>query len=144
MQEKMIELQLLKNLAEIGESASVLSHEIKTPITGLRHALSAVGDKLGVEHGVLIDEFVGATGGADAGGGQRVLDGDGDACQWAEGRARCASGVDGMRLGAGSIGSEGDDGVDLPVESLDSVEMGVEQLGGANRFRFEGVDDGGQ
>ena len=53
------ELQLLKNLAEIGESASVLSHEIKTPITGLRHALGAVGDKLGVEHGVLIDEFVG-------------------------------------------------------------------------------------
>lgn len=51
------ELQLLKNLAEIGESASVLSHEIKTPITGLRHALSAVGDKLSVEDGVLIDEF---------------------------------------------------------------------------------------
>ena len=52
------ELQMLKNLAEIGESASVLSHEIKTPITGLRHALSAVGDKLGVEHSVLIEEFV--------------------------------------------------------------------------------------
>jgi signal transduction histidine kinase len=52
------ELQLLKNLAEIGESASVLSHEIKTPITGLRHALSAVGDKLAVEDGVLIDQFV--------------------------------------------------------------------------------------
>jgi len=52
------ELQLLKNLAEIGESASVLSHEIKTPINGLRHALRAVGDKLGVEDGVLIDEFV--------------------------------------------------------------------------------------
>ncbi|MEC7726732.1 MAG: response regulator [Planctomycetota bacterium] len=51
------ELQLLKNLAKIGESASVLSHEIKTPITGLRHALSAVGDKLSVEDGVLIDEF---------------------------------------------------------------------------------------
>ncbi len=92
----------------------------------------------------MIDEFVSATGGADAGSGQRVLDGDGDACQWAEGPARCASGVDGMRLGAGSIGSEGDDGVDLPVESLDSVEMGIEQLGGANRFRFECVDDGGQ
>ncbi|MGC6486648.1 MAG: response regulator [Planctomycetota bacterium] len=53
------ELQLLKNLAEIGESASVLSHEIKTPITGLRHALGAVGDKLGVETGVLLDEFAG-------------------------------------------------------------------------------------
>ena len=54
------ELQLLKSLAEIGESASVLSHEIRTPITGLRHALSAVGDKLGVQEGVVIDEFVGS------------------------------------------------------------------------------------
>jgi len=52
------EMQLLKNLAEIGESASVLSHEIKTPINGLRHALRAVGDKLGVADGVLINEFV--------------------------------------------------------------------------------------
>lgn len=52
------ELQMLKRLAEIGESASVLSHEIKTPITGLRHALGAVGDRLGVEHSVLIEEFV--------------------------------------------------------------------------------------
>ncbi|MDE0896709.1 MAG: hybrid sensor histidine kinase/response regulator [Planctomycetota bacterium] len=56
------ELQLLKNLAEIGESASVLSHEIKTPINGLRHALRAVGDKLGVEDGVVIGEFVGSLG----------------------------------------------------------------------------------
>lgn len=56
------ELQLLKNLAEIGESASVLSHEIKTPITGLRHALRAVGDKLGVADNVLIEEFVGSLG----------------------------------------------------------------------------------
>ena len=56
------ERQLLKNLAEIGESASVLSHEIKTPINGLRHALRAVGDKLGVEDGVLIGEFVSSLG----------------------------------------------------------------------------------
>lgn len=54
------ELQLLKSLAEIGESASVLSHEIRTPITGLRHALSAVGDKLGIQEGVVIDDFVGS------------------------------------------------------------------------------------
>lgn len=59
------ELQLLKNLAEIGESASVLSHEIKTPINGLRHALRAVGDKLGVEDGVLIGEFVASLGRID-------------------------------------------------------------------------------
>ena len=61
-QARQSELQLLKNLAAIGESASVLSHEIKTPINGLRHALRAVGDKLGVEDGLLIDEFVGSLG----------------------------------------------------------------------------------
>ena len=64
-QAKSRELQLLRNLAEIGESASVLSHEIKTPINGLRHALRAVGDKLGVEDGVLIDEFVTSLGRID-------------------------------------------------------------------------------
>jgi signal transduction histidine kinase len=53
------ELQLLKNLAEIGESASILTHEIKTPINALRHALRAVGEKLGVDDGVVIEEFVG-------------------------------------------------------------------------------------
>lgn len=52
------EMQLLKNLAEIGESASVLTHEIKTPLNGLRHAIEAVGDRLGVEDSVVIDEFV--------------------------------------------------------------------------------------
>jgi signal transduction histidine kinase len=56
---RLMELQLLKNLAALGESASVLSHEIRTPITSLRHALRAVGDKLGIEDRVLIEEFVG-------------------------------------------------------------------------------------
>lgn len=56
------ELQLLKNLAEIGESASILSHEIKTPINALRHALRAVGETLGVEDSVVIEEFVGNLG----------------------------------------------------------------------------------
>jgi signal transduction histidine kinase len=37
----------------------VLSHEIRTPITSLRHALRAVGDKLGVEDRVLVEEFIG-------------------------------------------------------------------------------------
>lgn len=54
---RQMEIQLLKNLAQLGESASVLSHEIKTPVTSLRHALRAVGDKLGVEDKVLIEEF---------------------------------------------------------------------------------------
>ena len=58
-QARQTEMQLLKNLAALGESASVLSHEIRTPITSLRHALRAVGDKLGVEDRVLVEELVG-------------------------------------------------------------------------------------
>jgi len=52
------EMEILRNLARIGESASVLSHEIRTPITSLRHALRAVGDKLGVEHRILVEELL--------------------------------------------------------------------------------------
>ncbi|MCA8976061.1 MAG: hybrid sensor histidine kinase/response regulator [Planctomycetes bacterium] len=52
------EMDILRNLARIGESASVLSHEIRTPITSLRHALRAVGDKLGIEHRILVEEFL--------------------------------------------------------------------------------------
>ncbi len=52
------EVQVLRNLAALGESASVLSHEIRTPITSLRHALRAVGDKLGLDDRVLVEEFV--------------------------------------------------------------------------------------
>ena len=51
------EVQVLRNLAALGESASVLSHEIRTPITSLRHALRAVGDKLGLDDRVLIEEL---------------------------------------------------------------------------------------
>ena len=57
-QARQMEMQLLKNLAALGESASVLTHEIRTPITSLRHALRAVGEKLGVEDRVLVEEFV--------------------------------------------------------------------------------------
>lgn len=56
-QAREMELQLLRNLATLGESASVLSHEIRTPITSLRHALRAVGQKLGIEDKVLVEEF---------------------------------------------------------------------------------------
>lgn len=52
------EMEILRNLARIGESASVLSHEIRTPITSLRHALRAVGEKLGVGDRVLVEEFL--------------------------------------------------------------------------------------
>jgi two-component system sensor kinase FixL len=41
------EMQMLKSLAAIGESASVLAHEIKNPITGIRFAIRAVADHLG-------------------------------------------------------------------------------------------------
>lgn len=58
-QARQMEVQLLKNLAALGESASVLSHEIRTPITSLRHALRAVADKLGVEDRLLIEELAG-------------------------------------------------------------------------------------
>jgi two-component system sensor histidine kinase PilS (NtrC family) len=52
------EMELLKNLALLGENASLLSHEIRTPITSLRQALRAVADKLGVEDRVLVEELV--------------------------------------------------------------------------------------
>lgn len=58
-QARQLEIQVLRNLAALGESASVLTHEIRTPITSLRHALRAVGEKLGVDDRVLIEEFVG-------------------------------------------------------------------------------------
>jgi len=56
---RQVELEVLRNLARLGESASVLTHEIRTPITSLRHALRAVGEKLGIDDKVLIEEFVG-------------------------------------------------------------------------------------
>lgn len=56
---RQMEMQVLRNLAALGESASVLTHEIRTPITSLRHALRAVGEKLGIDDRVLIEEFVG-------------------------------------------------------------------------------------
>jgi signal transduction histidine kinase len=58
-QARATEMQVLKSLAMLGESASVLTHEIRTPVTSLRHALAAVGDKLGVEHRVLVEELIG-------------------------------------------------------------------------------------
>jgi PAS domain S-box-containing protein len=41
------ETHMLKALAAIGESASVLAHEIKNPITGIHLAIQAVADQLG-------------------------------------------------------------------------------------------------
>ncbi len=52
------EMQLLRNLALLGESASVISHEVRTPITSLRQALRAVGEKIGVEDRLLVEELL--------------------------------------------------------------------------------------
>ncbi|MFQ5506432.1 MAG: response regulator [Planctomycetota bacterium] len=52
------EKQLLENLASIGESAAMLTHEIKTPITNLNQALRAVADKLEVGQQEVLREMV--------------------------------------------------------------------------------------
>jgi signal transduction histidine kinase len=52
------ELQVLRSLAALGESASVISHEIRTPVTSLRHALRAVGQKLGVDDKQMVEELM--------------------------------------------------------------------------------------
>lgn len=44
------ETAVLKALATIGESASILVHEIKNPITGIHLAIQAVADQLGEDH----------------------------------------------------------------------------------------------
>lgn len=57
-QARRTEIEILKNLALLGEQASVLSHEIRTPITSLRQALRAVADKLGVQDKLLVEELI--------------------------------------------------------------------------------------
>jgi len=52
------EMALLRNLAQIGEQSSVLTHEIRAPISGLHHALSAVADRLSMDQAVLIEEMI--------------------------------------------------------------------------------------
>lgn len=52
------EMELLRNLALLGENASVLSHEIRTPITSLRQALRAVADRIGIEDRVLVEDLI--------------------------------------------------------------------------------------
>lgn len=55
---RLTEIAILRNLASVGESAAVLAHEIKTPITNLNQALRAVAGKLDLEHRVVIQELV--------------------------------------------------------------------------------------
>jgi two-component system sensor histidine kinase/response regulator len=51
------ETQMLRALATIGESAAVLAHEIKNPITAINVALRAVADQLGQDHRVILEDL---------------------------------------------------------------------------------------
>ncbi len=50
---------MLRSLAAIGESAAVLAHEIKSPITAINIALRAVADQLGQDQRVVLEELAG-------------------------------------------------------------------------------------
>lgn len=52
------ERAMLRSLAEIGESASLLAHEIKEPITATHLALRAVASKLGGDERAALEELV--------------------------------------------------------------------------------------
>jgi len=49
---------VLTALAAIGESASILAHEIKNPITAINVALKAVADQLGEDQQVILSDLV--------------------------------------------------------------------------------------
>ncbi len=52
------ETSMLKALATIGESAAILAHEIKNPITAINYALQAVASELGEDQKATIDDLV--------------------------------------------------------------------------------------
>ena len=53
------ETTMLRSLATIGESASILAHEIKNPITAVNVALKAVAERLGEDHQEVLADLVG-------------------------------------------------------------------------------------
>lgn len=53
------ETAMLKAMAAIGESASVLAHEIKNPLTAVNLALRAVADSLGEDQRSVVEELSG-------------------------------------------------------------------------------------
>jgi PAS domain S-box-containing protein len=53
------ETAMLRALATIGESAAVLAHEIKSPITAVHVALRAVAGQLGEDHREVLEDLVG-------------------------------------------------------------------------------------
>jgi signal transduction histidine kinase len=52
------ETAMLRALATIGESAAVLAHEIKSPITAVHVALRAVAGQLGEDHREVLEDLV--------------------------------------------------------------------------------------
>ena len=52
------ETAMLRSLATIGESAAVLAHEIKNPITAVSVALRAVAEHLGEDHKAVLEDLV--------------------------------------------------------------------------------------
>ncbi len=52
------ETSLLRALAAVGESAAVLAHEIKNPITAVNVALRAVADRLGEDQEQVLEDLV--------------------------------------------------------------------------------------
>jgi signal transduction histidine kinase len=48
---------MLRALATVGESAAIMAHEIKNPITAVNLALRAVADELGQEHKDVLDDM---------------------------------------------------------------------------------------
>jgi len=52
------ETSALRALATIGESAAILAHEFKNPITAVHLALRAVADKLGEDHRGVLEDLV--------------------------------------------------------------------------------------
>jgi PAS domain S-box-containing protein len=52
------ENNLMRSLAALGESAGVIAHEIKNPITAVNVALCAVADELGEDHKAILEDLV--------------------------------------------------------------------------------------
>lgn len=52
------EMALLRSLAQIGESAAALAHEIRSPITAIHRALEVVADRLDAEAHVIVLDLV--------------------------------------------------------------------------------------
>jgi PAS domain S-box-containing protein len=52
------ELTMLRALATIGESAAILAHEIKNPVTAVNAALKSVGARLGLADREILDDLV--------------------------------------------------------------------------------------